>query len=216
MTRTEVDPLSQPTRARLFELLSSKRRPAGTEELAADLGLHVNGVRRHLERLLEAGLVERRRTTAGPGRPRDEWSVASDARPRGTEPEAYADLAKWLARHLAREGEELREVERTGRQIGRELAPDAGRGELDEQVGRAFAAMGFSPEVASGPGGFTCRLQNCPYRESVRENPDAICMLHRGITQGLLDALEPDAELTRFEPRDPVEAGCVVEVTTGG
>lgn len=53
------DALAQPTRARLFAELARLRRPAGTEELARLLDLHPNGVRRHLERLREAGLVRR-------------------------------------------------------------------------------------------------------------------------------------------------------------
>src|SRR5579863_1401228 len=47
------DALSQPTRARVFALLGDLHRPAPTEELAAELKLHPNGVRLHLERLLE-------------------------------------------------------------------------------------------------------------------------------------------------------------------
>lgn len=214
MSRSEPDPLSQPTRTRLYDLLRAKRRPAGTEELAAELGLHVNGVRRHLERLQQAGLLERERSAGGPGRPRDEWSIARDARPGGKQPEAYTDLARWLARSLPSGEIELSEIERTGREVGRELAPDSGRGSLDERVGRTFAAMGFTPRVTKGPAGFSCKLNNCPYRDSVRENPAAVCRLHRGITEGLLDVLDPDAKLTRFEPRDPDKAGCLVEVAT--
>ena len=50
--------LSQPTRARLFSLLGELKQPAETAQLAERLGLHPNGVRLHLERLEEAGLVE--------------------------------------------------------------------------------------------------------------------------------------------------------------
>src|SRR5690349_9325785 len=53
------DALAQPTRARLFALLGSLHRPAPTEELAERVGLHPNGVRVHLERLAEDGLVTR-------------------------------------------------------------------------------------------------------------------------------------------------------------
>ena len=75
------DALAQPTRATLFRALDELRRPAGTEELAERFGLHANGVRVHLERLREAGLVARERTRQARGRPRDMWSIAPDARP---------------------------------------------------------------------------------------------------------------------------------------
>jgi len=55
-------------------------------------------------------------------------------------------------------------------------------------------------------------LCNCPYRDAVRENPELICALHRGLTRGLLDVLEPEAELAGFVPHDPDEAGCLIEL----
>jgi len=39
-----------------------------------------------------------------------------------------------------------------------------------------------------------------------------VCTLHRGLTRGLLDVLEPKAKLVGFVPRDPDEAGCLVEL----
>ena len=208
----QTGPLSQPTRARLFAALQQLRRAATTEELAAELGHHVNGVRRHLERMREAGLLERRQSTQGPGRPRDEWSLAADANPAGSRPEAYSDLARWLARTMGPGPEQLRQLEATGREVGRELAP-AETDDLAESFHQIFTALGFQPQVeVKGDGELSCCLRNCPYRDSVRENPEAICTLHRGITLGLLDGLDPAASLSGFEPKDPDLAGCMVEV----
>ncbi|MEO8690474.1 MAG: helix-turn-helix domain-containing protein [Solirubrobacteraceae bacterium] len=53
-------------------------------------------------------------------------------------------------------------------------------------------------------------LRNCPYREAVRENQAAICRLHKGITAGLLDRLDPHAKLSGFVPKDPYAAGCII------
>src|SRR5947209_14471107 len=91
------DALAQPTRRRVFDVLGELRRPTGTDELAQRLALHPNGVRTHLERLSEAGLVERRRTRQARGRPRDMWTIAADAQPGGEKPSGYVDLARWLA-----------------------------------------------------------------------------------------------------------------------
>ena len=55
-------------------------------------------------------------------------------------------------------------------------------------------------------------LRNCPYREAVRENQPAVCGLHRGITRGLLDRLDPRAQLIGFVAKDPLTAGCLVDV----
>ncbi len=58
----------------------------------------------------------------------------------------------------------------------------------------------------------SCCLRNCPYRNSVKENQEVVCTLHRGITRGLLDVLEPAARLVDFVPHDPDTAGCRIEV----
>jgi|SRR5665213_2727083 len=114
--------LSQPTRARLFAMLGELSRPAGTVELADRLDLHPNGVRIHLERLEQAGLVVRGRAPQPRGRPRDVWAIAPDARPAGGPPRAYAALGRWLGRAIPARPGRLREVLTAGREIGRELA----------------------------------------------------------------------------------------------
>lgn len=207
---TSADALRNPTRARLFKLLDERLRPTATDELAESVGLHVNGVRRHLELLCSAGLVERHRVVRGRGRPRDEWTISPDAEPAGEPPRSYVELSRWLSRAIPQA--ELGEVERVGREIGREIAP-AGDSNLETTFVGALAAMGFRPSVEVTADGFVCSLGNCPYVESVRENPQAICALHRGLTAGMLAELEPTAELSSFEPHDPDRAGCLVGVT---
>lgn len=208
------DVLNQRTRARIFSWLAEHGEPASTEALATALGLHPNGVRRHLERMLEAGLVERRRRRGRRGRPGDLWAIASGADPGGQRPTGYADLSRWLARAIPPGRNRLREVEKAGREIGRELAPSGPAEDPVEGFCQTVTSLGFRPELeARGEGGFVCRLENCPYRESVKENQDVVCALHKGITDGLLAELLPRARLTRFEPHDPERAGCVVGVT---
>ncbi len=204
--------LAQRTRARIFAQLVESRTATGTEELARLLGLHPNGVRRHLERLHEEGLVARLRRRGPRGRPADRWAIAAGARPGGERPSGYADLARWLARATPSGPSRLRAIERAGREIGAELAP-ASAGDPAEDFHQTVAALGFQPKIeGKADGGFACTLGNCPYRVSARENPDVVCTLHRGITAGLLARLDPKARLTRFEPHDPDRAGCLVEV----
>jgi predicted ArsR family transcriptional regulator len=203
--------LAQPTRARIFARLLEERAAVRTETLAGGLRLHPNGVRRHLERLREAGLVERRRSRGGRGRPGDLWAVAPGARPGGAPPRGYGDLARWLARAVGASAGRLKEVEAAGREIGREIAPEAG--EPVEAFREAFSALGFQPALqADDRGGFNCSLGNCPYRDSAVENAELVCTLHRGLTAGLLEALEPRSKLLSFEPHDPDRAGCVIRV----
>jgi hypothetical protein len=39
-----------------------------------------------------------------------------------------------------------------------------------------------------------------------------VCALHRGITRGLLDSIDPDTSLVGFVPADPDVGGCVIEL----
>ena len=207
------DVLAQPTRARLFAHLASLGHPAGTNELAAELGLHPSGVRVHLERLHNAGLIARERVPQPLGRPRDSWSIAPDALP-GSEPrDAYPRLARWLARSIPARPGRLREVERAGRELGRELQPNRGGADAEATMGRALTALGFAPQRQPAKAGRVLfRLGSCPYREAVRENQPVVCALHRGLTCGLLDQLDPAARLTSFVPENPDLAGCLIEV----
>jgi len=206
------DPLAQPTRARLFALLGELVRPASTVELAERLGLHPNGVRLHLERLEQAGLITRARERRPRGRPRDAWSVAPEARPAGEAPRAYGDLGRWLARALRSPRTGPAGVEETGREIGRELA-SAGATEVQDALPAALAALGFQPDTCcEGDGSMTVALRNCPYRDAVHESPDVVCALHRGITEGLLEVMQPGSRMTNFTPRDPDRAGCLIQI----
>lgn len=207
------DALAQPTRARLFAQLARLGRPVGTADLAAELGLHPSGIRLHLERLRSAGLVTREREPQSLGRPRDIWSIAPDARPGGEPPEAYRQLARWLARSIPSDPERLAEVERAGRQLGHEVTPAGDPSRAEEAIGRTLTALGFAPQrerAESGSVRFT--LGNCPYREAVQENQPVVCSLHRGLTLGLLDQLDSGVTLRDFVPRDPNCAGCMIEV----
>ena len=207
------DALAQPTRARLFRLLGELRRPASTDELASRVELHPNGVRTHLERLREAGLVTRERPRQARGRPRDMWLVAPGARPGGEPPSAYANLGRWLARAIVPGRTSLRRVEATGREIGRELAPETGAGDAEEKMYATLSSLGFQPRRAlDDQGTLTYTLCNCPYRDAVRANQPVVCALHRGLTRGLLDVMAPETKLTGFVPQDPNEAGCLIEL----
>jgi predicted ArsR family transcriptional regulator len=204
--------LAQPTRRRLFALLSELGGGASTDELAERLGLHPNGVRTHLQRMRDAGLVLQRRVARPRGRPRDEWAISPAARPGGDPPRAYGALARWLARSIPATPRRLREVEAAGREVGRELAPpDAVSPE--QGITDVLAALGFQPRVdRQSDGRLSCSLGNCPYRDSVRENRDVVCTLHRGLTRGLLDQFAPAATLERFVPHDPDRAGCEIDI----
>jgi predicted ArsR family transcriptional regulator len=175
--------------------------------------MHPNGVRVHLQRMSDAGLLVRRRGAQQRGRPRDEWAISATAQPGVDPPRAYGALARWLARAIPATPRRLAEVEATGRVIGRELMAAAAPRSARQAIGDQLTALGFQPQVESEPSDrFVCRLRNCPYRDSVRENQPVICGLHRGLMRGMLDQVAAEATLERFVPHDPDQAGCEIDI----
>jgi predicted ArsR family transcriptional regulator len=166
-----------------------------------------------LERLHHAGLVSRERERLTRGRPRDAWVISPEARPGGDPPTGYVELSRWLVRSLAAGSSGVRDVEAVGRQIGRELAPDGPDVAGEQRMHDAHAALGFQPARDSIAGDrLTYRLRNCPYREAVRESQTLVCGLHRGLTRGMLETIDPETDLIGFVAKDPDTAGCLVEL----
>lgn len=207
------DVLNQPTRARLFGLLSSLKRPAATVELATTLELHPNGVRQHLEALSEAGLLAREQEKVGRGRPRDVWAIDADAEPGGNSPTGYEELSRWLIKAMGSGPVDPDRIEEKGREIGIELADTGGNSTSEIRFHDALSAMGFKPRRKPGAGErMTYCLENCPYREAALEEQSMVCALHKGITSGILSSVAPDTEMTEFVVKNPVTAGCEIEV----
>src|SRR5436190_5018056 len=205
--------LAQPTRAQIFELLVERRRGVRIEELAELLRLHPSALRQHLDRLLYSGLVERTAVSAGRGRPHFEWSVAPGAEPGDAPPTGYGDLSAWLTELTGSGAPAVRRAEKAGRRIGRDIAPRAAEAPAAETLQSTLAALGFGPELdARRHGGVSYRLGNCPYRKAVEQNPEVVCALHRGLTEGLLEVIAPGARLTEFRPKEPCDAGCLLEI----
>jgi predicted ArsR family transcriptional regulator len=107
----------------------------------------------------------------------------------------------------------VKEIESTGREIGREMAAGDAAGSPEQRMHHALAALGFRPtREVDLQGTLSYTLANCPYREAVNENQPVVCALHRGLTRGLLDQISPPTKLAGFIPKDPYIAGCVIEL----
>ncbi len=213
MRTTESD---NPTETRLVALIRAADAPLDTATIADRLDLHPNGVRVQLQRLEHRGVVEREEARGGVGRPRALWRLTPRAIAEADLPHTGWAMARSLARAIPPTAPRLREVEDAGTAMGRELADHLGQttdGDTRQALGNALEALGFAPQRDDDGDLARFRLMTCPYADTVRENPAVVCTLHRGIVQGVLDSVAPDARLTGFEPRDPDIAGCIVEIT---
>ena len=192
-------------RAAVRERLRQDGLPATISDLAADVGVHANTVREHLDALVERGLATRQRAVAR-GRGRPAWRYAAVARDPDPRVRDYVGLATALAGHLERvsadPGADAVEV---GRRWGRELA--TGRPAATGRVTKAAARhrvvdlldeLGFDPRA--DPRATTVALRRCPLLDAARRYPQVVCQVHLGIVRGALEVDRGDPEAATLLP----------------
>ena len=105
--------LGDNTRYAIYLELARSPRPLSTADIAEVLGLHVNTVRPHLERMREVGLLEVTTSSRGDvGRPQHRYSLAADAPWLGLEPSPLPMLARVVLSAAHGSGPVVRRVAR--------------------------------------------------------------------------------------------------------
>lgn len=162
-------------------------------DLAAELDLHANTVREHLDALTDAGLALRARATPS-GRGRPAWlyraaDVGVDSPLADPRLRDYAGLAMSLAATLTRISTDIKHDTLTaGIEWGRELAAaDTTEGAPEQRILAVLAQLGFAPEAVNGAGG-AIALTQCPLLDAARRYPAVVCQVHLGIVRGAMEA----------------------------
>ncbi len=212
--------LGDPTRHAIFRMVGEAVDPIGVRELAAALDLHQSAIRQHLGKLIRAELVvESRQQQGGPGRPRSVFRRAPGlVGAWGTE-NPYERLSALLV-DVVRSG---RSPRHSGHDAGLGLA-ESGRVAAEGRttlvvLTEVIEEQGFAPTVAED--GSALVLHHCPYAQLAMAAPEVVCQLHRGLAEGLTDALAGTGctdplEVTGLSDVDPVGGGCRIEVRPRG
>jgi predicted ArsR family transcriptional regulator len=199
--------LADDTRFRLYRHLGLSGRPVSVRELATRLSLHPNTLRPHLRRLEEAGLVRRetKKGSATVGRPQTLYAAVDRD---GREGRDYRLLAEILAGLVT--GARARERATVlAREWGRYLAIQGGPKPGTRLPARrnlavlqeAMAQAGFDPRFRrAARGTVEVSMRDCPFRDLLDDHRDLVCSVHRGLVEGMLDALRPPLALVSFEP----------------
>jgi predicted ArsR family transcriptional regulator len=200
MTTARIGTAAGVSRDAVLVALRSSNQAMATDALAEAVGLSVNTVRFHLDRLCRDGLITR--VTAppdGPGRPRQVFRAVSPEAVDGAA--AYRLLAGLLAEGLARTGGSQASLE-AGRSwadrlvaaqdpsIGGTDSADANTGAV-QRVVELFEDGGFAPELTDD--GHAIALHRCPFRELAAVSPDVVCAVHLGFVRGALHRLQEGA-----------------------
>lgn len=194
-------------RATVLERLQQRDQAVTIADLAAEIGVHPNTAREHLDALVEHGLATRERTPAV-GRGRPAWCYAASDR---AEPDPrvrdYAGLATALAGHIARTSADPgADARAAGVAWGHELAATS-EGERPAPGGGASARrravdlledLGFAPEADGAA--TTAALRRCPLLDAARRYPEVVCQVHQGIVSGAVEVFGGDGESVALLP----------------
>ena len=77
--------------------------------------------------------------------------ISPHAQPGGDPPTGYAELARWLVRSLVSESARVRDVEATGRRIGREMGATRPTSPASSACTRFWPHWAFSPNANRSP-----------------------------------------------------------------
>ena len=192
--------LGDDTRYAMYQELARSTAALSAQDLAEALGIHANTVRLHLDRLREAGLVDVEAVHRGTvGRPQHLYFLAAGAPGLGFDPPAHALLAGLLAMMAERVGADATDAAATGRAWGAERGARArtrnGLQALEMELGRlgfepASEPTAMAPTGKAGSGACTrIEFLHCPFRELAEAYPELVCNLHRGLCEGVVDAV---------------------------
>jgi predicted ArsR family transcriptional regulator len=205
--------LGDNTRYAIYLELARAPQPRSTAEVAATLGLHVNTVRPHLERMRDVGiLVVHVDARGGVGRPQHRYTLAADAPSLGLEPPFFPLAARLLLSLAVEAGAGAEEATEIGREQGRQ---DARRAQLPcvAALARRLDELGFDPALVPTASGATIGFGYCPFRDLAESHPDLVCGLHRGLVEGFVDGVG-GASVHAFRnlvDRDPCQVDVVVD-----
>ncbi|NRQ35185.1 transcriptional regulator [Nonomuraea sp. NN258] len=189
--------LHDPVRRSLYDVVAGSGGEVGRGEAAEAAGVSRTLAGHHLDKLVEAGLLEsgfraQDRKGPGSGRPAKVYRRAAGERTVSLPPRDYATLASVLADVVDLLGAE-EQAEQAARRAGARLA----RGHEGEPVERVLRERGYEPYAEDE----TLRLRNCPFHALSREQPLLVCSMNLALCQGLLEGLGADPAGVRLDPR---------------
>jgi predicted ArsR family transcriptional regulator len=202
--------LQDPVRRALYGHVAAAGGEVSRNQAAAAVGVQRGLAAFHLDKLVEAGLLEasfRRlgeRRGPGAGRPAKLYRRASGQVAASIPPRTYETAAHLLAETVEQTGADLElqaAARRAGQEAGRRLQ-EAGPG---PGVQAALAARGYEPYRD----GIELRLRNCPFSSLAGEFPVVVCAMNLALVEGLLEGMGEPAGRAAM---DPAPGRCCVAV----
>jgi predicted ArsR family transcriptional regulator len=197
--------LQDPVRRALYGHVVAAGGEVSRNQAAEAVGVQRGLAAFHLDKLVEAGLLEasfRRlgeRRGPGAGRPAKLYRRAAGEVAASLPPRTYETAAHLLAETVEQTGADL-QLQAAARRAGAE-AGRAARGPIERLLG----ARGYEPYRD----GTALRLRNCPFADLAGEFPVLVCAMNLSLIEGLLEGIgEPAGRAVM----DPAPGRCCVVV----
>ncbi|WP_229069337.1 metalloregulator ArsR/SmtB family transcription factor [Actinoplanes sp. DH11] len=176
-----VAALTDGVRRNAYRVVAAARPgPIGRDEVAEALGIGRTLAAFHLDKLVDAGLLEisyaRRsgRTGPGAGRPAKLYRPAAAEHAVSVPPRAYRAAAELLAEALERVGAD-EALAKVARAHGRSLR--------DGDVAERLAGHGYEPDFSQD----IVTFRNCPFHRLAEQFPPLICGMNLALIDGLVE-----------------------------
>ncbi|WP_214323997.1 helix-turn-helix transcriptional regulator [Nonomuraea sediminis] len=191
-----VGQLQDPVRRRLYEFVVAQRGEVGRGEAAEAAGVSRTLAAHHLDRLVEAGLLDsafrpQEKKGPGSGRPAKVYRRAAQERSVSLPPRDYATLARVLAETVDLLGGE-EQAEKAARAAGERIGRKVG-GPLE----RILRERGYQPYQEGG----RLRMRNCPFHVLAEDEPILVCGVNLALCQGMLEGIGDDPDGAELDPR---------------
>ncbi|MFC7788830.1 helix-turn-helix transcriptional regulator [Microbacterium sp. MAHUQ-60] len=219
---SSIGSLADDTRRALYEHIAAQSEPVSRDAAAAAVGIAPHMARFHLDKLVDAGLLETefRRLTGrsgpGAGRPSKLYRRVSGTVSVSL-PERRYDLVGHLlagAIERASDGTALdTAVTEVAHEEGRAIAesvpdPHAEADDLD-RVADVLAAQGFEPRAEDD----ALILANCPFDSLAREHTALVCSANLALVGGILEGMDC-TDLRAYG--EPHAGQCCVAIRSAG
>jgi predicted ArsR family transcriptional regulator len=190
-----LDVIADPVRLAIARFL--RGGAASATEVADGVGIHLNTARSHLQKLVDAGVVEKaNEARSGPGRPVVRYRINEDWIPPGDE---LLGLAQLMATTLR--GGPSRARQRA-RRWGRDAAA-AGSGSARSDLRAMLSRLGFVTAIDREE----LALSGCPCPLVSPDRPAVVCALVDAAIDG---ALETRGLAARSRRHDPESRRCCI------
>ena len=208
-----IGSLQDSVRRSLYRYVVSQQGEVSREQAAAGVGIQRQLAAFHLDKLVDAGLLEttyRRlsgRTGPGAGRPAKLYRRSSSEHSVSLPPRQYDLAAELLATAVEEAGDRparaaLTEVaDRFGRRLGEELRIRLGSRASRERrltaLSDSLDTYGYEPRREAG----AVRLANCPFHALAESHRELVCGMNLSLVKGVVEGMEAEDLQPCLDPR---------------